>query len=86
MKKLKITLLLAVLLPTLMSAAITIDGVTNTKAGDTKVYVCTGPQSKRFHNTTKCRGLKSCSKQVIAVSLSKAQSMGRTPCGWCYGD
>lgn len=84
MKKIKTTLLLTVLLPTLMSAAITIDSVTNTNAGDTKVYICTGPQSKRYHNTPKCHGLHSCSKKIISVSISKARSMGRTPCGWCY--
>ena len=84
MKKLKTTLLLAVLLPTLMSAAITIDSATSSKAGDVTVYICTGPQSKRYHNTAKCRGLGSCSKKVIAVPLSKAKTMGRTPCGWCY--
>lgn len=48
------------------------------------VYICTGPQSKRFHKTSHCRGLNSCSGEILAVSISKAQSMGRTPCKWCY--
>ena len=48
------------------------------------VYICTGPQSKRYHKTPKCRGLDSCSKEIIAVSVDKARKMGRTPCGWCY--
>lgn len=84
MKKIKTTLLLAVLLPTLMSAAITIDSATSSKAGDVTVYICTGPQSKRYHNTAKCRGLGSCSKKVIPISKQRAVAMGRTPCGWCY--
>ena len=48
------------------------------------VYICTGPQSKRFHKTSHCRGLNSCSGEILAVSISKAQSMRRTPCKWCY--
>ena len=47
-------------------------------------YICTGPQSKRFHKTSHCRGLNSCSGEILAVSISKAQSMRRTPCKWCY--
>ena len=84
MKKIKTTLLCVVLLPLLMSAGITIDGATTSQTNDDTVYICTGPQSKRFHCTPKCRGLGSCSKKVIAVSVKKASSMGRTPCGWCY--
>lgn len=48
------------------------------------VYICTGPQSKRFHKTSHCRGLNSCSGDVVAVTISKATSLGRTPCKWCY--
>ena len=48
------------------------------------VYICTGPQSKRFHKTPNCRGLGSCSKEIKEVSIEVARKMGRTPCGWCY--
>lgn len=48
------------------------------------VYICTGPQSKKYHKTPDCQGLRSCSKEIKAVSLDKAKSMGRTPCKWCY--
>lgn len=82
MKKIRNILLAVVVLPCLVSAGM---GVVDHHAqADGKVYVCTGPQSKRYHCTPRCKGLHSCSKQVIAVSLSKARSMGRTPCGWCY--
>lgn len=82
MKKIRNILLAVVVLPCLVSAGI---GVADHHAqADGKVYICTGPQSKRYHCTPKCKGLHSCSKKVIAVSLSKARSMGRTPCGWCY--
>lgn len=49
-----------------------------------KVYICTGPQSKRYHRTSSCRGLNSCSGDIKAVTLSYAKSIGRTPCGWCF--
>ena len=48
------------------------------------VYICTGPQSKRYHKTSHCRGLASCSAEIEAVSIAKAKSLGRTPCGICY--
>lgn len=53
-------------------------------SGDTYVYICTGPQSKRYHRTSTCKGLKSCSKEVVKVTLEKARNMNRTPCGYCY--
>lgn len=48
------------------------------------VYICTGPNSKRYHRSSDCRGLKKCSGSIRAVSVSKAESMRRTPCKWCY--
>lgn len=49
-----------------------------------KVYICTGPQSKRYHKTANCRGLGSCSGEIKAVTVEYARKIGRTPCGWCY--
>lgn len=48
------------------------------------VYICTGPNSKRYHSHSDCRGLGKCSGEIKEVSVSKAKSMGRTPCKWCY--
>ena len=48
------------------------------------VYICTGPQSKRYHKTADCRGLRSCSKEIRKVTLEYAKKIGRTPCGYCY--
>lgn len=82
MKKTRKILLMAVVLPCLVSAGM---GVADHDVqAEGKVYVCTGPQSKRYHCTPRCKGLQSCSKKVIPVPLSKARLMGRTPCGWCY--
>lgn len=51
---------------------------------NTTVYICTGPQSKRYHKTADCRGLRSCSKEIRKVTLEYAKKIGRTPCGYCY--
>lgn len=48
-----------------------------------KVYICTGPKSKRYHYDSTCKGLSSCSGEVREVSLSEAQKMRRTPCRIC---
>lgn len=52
--------------------------------GETYVYICTGPQSKRYHKTTECKGLERCSKDIKKVTLAHAEDMGRTPCKICY--
>ena len=49
-----------------------------------KVYICTGPQSKRYHKTKDCKGLQSCSESIKKVSIEEAERIGRTPCGYCY--
>lgn len=48
------------------------------------VYICTGPNSKRYHKHSNCKGLGKCSGEIEEVTVSKAESMGRTPCKWCY--
>ena len=44
------------------------------------VYVCTGPQSKRYHGRKDCNGLRNCSEVIVKVTVDKAKGMGRTPC------
>lgn len=51
---------------------------------ETQVYICTGPQSRRYHNTRYCRGLESCSDDIELVDVSEAEDKGRTPCRICY--
>lgn len=53
-------------------------------SSDVAVYICTGPQSKKYHATKDCRGLYKCSEDIISVSLEKAKSMGRGSCEICY--
>lgn len=48
------------------------------------VYVCMGPNSKSYHATSECRGLKRCSTDIKSVSLETAQKMQRRACRLCY--
>ncbi len=36
------------------------------------VYICTGPNSKRYHASSSCRGLRRCSGSIKAVSREDA--------------
>lgn len=56
----------------------------NISAGDSYVYICTGPQSKKYHKTDKCRGLNKCSGTIKKITLEEAKKIGRTPCKICY--
>lgn len=49
------------------------------------VYICTGPQSKRYHKSPNCYGLSKCSDEIIRVTIEEARDdYYRTPCGYCY--
>lgn len=56
----------------------------NISAGDSYVYICTGPKAKRYHKTEKCRGLQNCSGEITKVTIEKAKAGGKTPCKICY--
>lgn len=51
--------------------------------GKYNVYICTG-NSKIFHKTKKCKGLKRCSKEIKSVTIEQAKRMGRRECMMCY--
>ena len=51
---------------------------------ETYVYICTGPNAKRYHSSSTCRGLDNCSKEIKKVTISIAKDKGRTPCKICY--
>jgi hypothetical protein len=46
------------------------------------VYICKGKYSKRYHYIKNCRGLSNCSTDIYKVTLSEAEELGRTLCGW----
>jgi len=56
----------------------------NISAGESYVYICTGPQSKKYHKTEKCRGLNKCSGTIKKITLEEAKKINRTPCKICY--
>ncbi|TRZ46468.1 hypothetical protein DMZ48_02285 [Robertkochia solimangrovi] len=51
-------------------------------SSETKVYICKGPSSKKYHLTPKCRGLSNCSTKVYETTLKEARELKRTLCGW----
>ena len=51
---------------------------------NSKVWVCTGGSSKRYHAYSNCKGLSNCRANIEEISLQEAESMGRTPCRKCY--
>ena len=51
---------------------------------ETYVYICTGPKSKKYHSTRKCKGLNKCTKDIVEVTKSYAVEIGRTACKICY--
>jgi len=51
-------------------------------ATETKVFICKGKSSNKYHLKKDCRGLSNCSTETSEVSLSKAKELKRTLCGW----
>ena len=58
--------------------------LTLTQDNSSKVYICTGGSSKKYHKTSSCTGLSRCSGEVKSITLDEAKKIGRTPCGICY--
>lgn len=48
------------------------------------VYICTGPRSKAYHSTKKCKGLRRCSREIKQITLEEAKLLGRGGCRWCH--
>ena len=44
----------------------------------------TGSSVYAYHFSSDCRGFNNCQGDVVAVSISKAQNMGRKACEICY--
>ena len=53
-------------------------------SGDKEVFIRTGPSSKRYHKSSDCMGLSSCSADIRCVTIGYAEELGRTPCKRCY--
>ncbi len=52
-------------------------------AASVKVYVCEGSSAYAYHTSASCTGLGWCNHAISAVTVAKAKSMGRYPCGRC---
>ncbi len=50
---------------------------------ESKVWVCTGVSSKRYHADNDCDGLRNCKSEIVEVTVQQAQDGGRTPCKIC---
>jgi len=49
---------------------------------ESDVYFCVSKGAKRYHYDKFCRGLSNCQHTIKKVSLSEAQGMGLSLCGW----
>lgn len=45
------------------------------------VYICNSANSKRYHKTEYCQGLKRCKSETKKVERIEAEKSGRTLCG-----
>ena len=48
------------------------------------VYLCTGPRTKVYHKTDRCKGLRRCSGTIKKVDVAYAEKIGRRKCKMCY--
>ncbi|MGJ8664732.1 MAG: hypothetical protein ACSHW7_00045 [Patiriisocius sp.] len=53
-----------------------------TSSIESNVYICKGPESKKYHYKKDCRGLSRCSTNTYKVTIAEAKKIGRTLCGW----
>lgn len=48
----------------------------------TSVYICDSSGAKRYHMSSRCRGLNNCQSKILKTTLQGAKNKGRTLCGW----
>lgn len=54
------------------------------ESNNTIVYYCTGPNAKKYHRSSNCKGLRKCSCSIVKCSKSEAEKKGFKPCKICY--
>jgi hypothetical protein len=54
------------------------------KPKDGKVFICSGLNSLKYHNSKECKGINACGGSIELVSVNFAKEIGRTPCRFCY--
>ncbi|SHH42365.1 hypothetical protein [Flavobacterium defluvii] len=55
---------------------------TSFRPPETYVFICGSAGAKKYHYKETCRGLSSCSHEVLKTTQKKAQGLGLTLCGW----
>ena len=80
----KVFFLTAIMLLAGMSGIVSVDAQDNQASRSSKVWICTGPYSKKYHNNYDCKGLQKCSADIIDVTISEAKERGYTECKFCY--
>lgn len=66
----------------LLISFVAILNLNGTAVIESDVYLCDSAGGKKYHYSKNCRGLSSCKHAIIKVSLKKAQTLGKTLCGW----
>lgn len=84
MKRRHKTILFLLLLFSATLPCETSEAASAANTGEKTVWICGGPNSKRYHRHPGCAGLKRCSKTPSKISISEAQRRGYTPCKKCY--
>ncbi|MGV4413826.1 DUF6804 family protein [Chryseobacterium sp. T1] len=56
--------------------------IIKTESQNSDVYLCDSSGGKKYHYTSRCRGLSNCQHKIVKVAIKKAKGMGKTLCGW----
>lgn len=56
--------------------------ITSFDSVESKVYICNGKYSKKYHYSEKCRGLSNCKSSIEKVTLKYAKNIRRILCEW----
>lgn len=87
-KKLALTILLAGIAPILEPSFSSALGNTQSchfaEAASSTVYYCTGPNAKKYHSSSSCKGLNKCSGKISKCTKAEAEKKGLTPCKICH--
>lgn len=48
----------------------------------TKVFLCNGSASTKYHLKANCKGLERCTTELDTLTIEQAEAKGRTLCGY----
>ena len=79
----KLLIAAAFMLPMVLCCSSTNSGTAVGESENT-VYVCTGKSAKKYHKSSRCKGLRNCKGDIVKIERSRAEAMGKKPCKICY--